>query len=77
VILIRARLLHSDRPTLISAHQMRQEVAQGLLVTLPYGLRHTRRPIGLTTRRGWRPTVSQRLFIDLLRKEQDSNSEIE
>jgi LysR family transcriptional regulator, regulator for genes of the gallate degradation pathway len=67
LILIRALLLDSDRLTLISNHQIRMEARQDLLTTLPYNLSGTRRPIGLTTRVGWRPTATQKLFLDLLR----------
>jgi len=68
LILIRALLLNSDRLTLISNHQIRMEARQDLLTTLPYNLSATRRPIGLTTRVGWRPTATQQLFLDLLHK---------
>jgi len=77
LVLIRALLLDSDRLTLISAHQIRAETAQGHLKALPFDLRRTRRPIGLTMRRDWRPTATQRLFLDLLRAAQHNYSEIE
>lgn len=77
LVLIRALLLDSDRLTLISAHQIRLEANQGLLTTLPYDLSRTRRPIGLTTRRDWRPTATQALFLDLLRAAEKRYSEIE
>jgi len=77
LVLIRALLLDSDRLTLISAHQIRLEAKQGLLTTLPYNLSGTRRPIGLTTRAGWRPTATQKLFLDLLRAAVGGYSEIE
>ena len=66
LILIRTLLLDSDRLTLISNHQIRMEARQDLLTTLPFNLSGTRRPIGLTTRVGWRPTATQKLFLDLL-----------
>jgi DNA-binding transcriptional LysR family regulator len=75
-VLIRALLLQSDRLTMISAHQVRLEAAQGLLTTLRYDLGETRRPIGLTTRRSWRPTGTQRLFLDLLKSAAGKYSEI-
>ncbi|PWC35587.1 LysR family transcriptional regulator [Azospirillum sp. TSO22-1] len=67
-ILVRGLLLGSDRLTFISAHQIRHEHELGLLVTLPVDLPGTERPIGLTMRRGWRPTPTQQLFIDFLRE---------
>ena len=60
-------LLQSDRLTLISRHQILREEEQGLLVTLPYDTRSTRRPIGLTTRKSWRPTATQSRFLELVR----------
>ncbi|UKJ76416.1 LysR family transcriptional regulator [Azospirillum brasilense] len=67
-ILVRGLLLGSDRLTLISAHQIRHEHELGLLVILPVELANTERTIGLTVRRGWRPTATQAHFLDLLRK---------
>ena len=77
LVLVRALLLGSNRLTLISAHQILLEARQGLLTTLPYDLSGTRRPIGLTTRTGWRPTSTQKLFLDLLRSAIGGYSEIE
>lgn len=76
LVLIRALLLDSDRLTLISAHQIRLEAQQDLLTTLPFDLRDTHRPIGLTTRQNWRPTATQKLFLDLLRAAESNYSEI-
>lgn len=67
IVLICSLLLESDRLTLISRHQILREQAQGLLVTLPYDMSRTRRPIGLTTRRNWRPTATQSRFLELIR----------
>ena len=76
-VLVRALLLDSDRLTLISSHQIQLEEKQNLLTTLPYNLTGTHRAIGLTTRAGWRPTATQKLFLDLLRATGASYSEIE
>lgn len=67
-ILVRGLLLGSDRLTFISAHQIRHEHELGLLVVLPVDLAGTERPIGLTMRRGWRPTATQKRFLDFLRE---------
>lgn len=67
-ILIRTLLLDSDRLTLISQHQVEYELKNGLLKVLPYSLSHTKRPIGITTRKNWQPTPIQQHFLDLLRK---------
>jgi LysR family transcriptional regulator of gallate degradation len=68
IVLICGLLLESDRLTLISRHQILREQAQGLLITLPYDMSGTLRPIGLTTRRNWRPTATQSRFLDLVRE---------
>ncbi len=74
-VLIRALLLESDRLTMISAHQVRLEAEQGLLAALRYDLSDTRRPIGLTIRRNWRPTATQQVFMDYLKKVEGTYSE--
>lgn len=66
--LIRGLLLDSDRLTLISLHQIRHERDLGLLVPLPVALPGSGRPIGLTLRRGWRPTATQERFLAFLRQ---------
>ncbi|MBZ0217204.1 MAG: LysR family transcriptional regulator [Fimbriimonadaceae bacterium] len=68
LILMRGLLLESDRLALISAHQIRHELLQGIFVTLDVDMQGTDRPIGLTLRRDWRPTASQQLFLDSLRE---------
>jgi len=67
LILVRGLLLESDRLAAISAHQIRHERQEGLLVTLPVDMRGSNRPIGLTLRRDWQPTRSQQLFLDAIR----------
>lgn len=67
IVLICSLLLESDRLTIISRQQILREQAQGLLVTLPYDMSRTLRPIGLTTRRNWRPTATQSRFLELIR----------
>lgn len=67
-ILIRSLLLDSNRLTLISQHQVEYELKHQLLDVLPYSLNHTKRPIGITVRKGWKPTPIQEHFLDLLRK---------
>ncbi len=67
LILIRSLLTASDRLTIISLHQIRHEKQLGLLSPLPYEMSETKRSIGLTTRKDWRPTAMQAKFIQLLR----------
>ncbi len=66
--LTRGLLIGSDRLTVISAHQIRQEVNQGLLRYLDVPLIGGSRPIGLTQRSDWQPTASQSLLLTLLRE---------
>ena len=65
--MIRGLLHASDRLTMISAHQIRHEEEIGVLAPLGFDLTRTSRPIGITLRRNWRPTASQRRFLDCLR----------
>ncbi|MBR9883320.1 MAG: LysR family transcriptional regulator [Oceanospirillales bacterium] len=67
-ILIRELLLGSDRLTLISSHQIEYERGLGLLRVIPFSLSHTRRPIGITMRRNWQATPTQKTFLDMLRE---------
>ena len=67
LVLIRGLLLNSDRLTLISAHQVRHEREMGLLAALPVALPEISRPIGITHRRDWRPTATQKAFLERLR----------
>ena len=63
----RGLLLASDRAMLLSAHQVRFEIAAGQLVALPHPFGGVSRAIGLTVRRGWRPTEAQLELLDLIR----------
>ncbi|MGI9451166.1 MAG: LysR substrate-binding domain-containing protein [Geminicoccaceae bacterium] len=68
LILIRGLLLGSDRLSMISAHQIVHEVNQGVVRLLDVDLDHTKRPIGITLRRDWRPTATQALLLEQLRQ---------
>ncbi|MDO6681909.1 MULTISPECIES: LysR family transcriptional regulator [unclassified Oceanobacter] len=68
-ILTRELLRGSDRLTLISTHQIEQELNSGLLSVLPVNLEDTRRAIGITLRQNWQPTPSQMQFLDILREQ--------
>lgn len=63
----RGLLLESDRLALLSADQVRLDVAAGLLGTLPIRLEGTSRPIGLTTRVQGNPSPAASILIDALR----------
>lgn len=67
-ILIRELLSGSDRLTLISTHQVEQELKQNILSVIPYDLSHTKRHIGITVRHNWHPTPTQNDFLALLKE---------
>jgi LysR family transcriptional regulator, regulator for genes of the gallate degradation pathway len=60
--------MSGDYITIISLHQIRHEREYGLLVPLPVNLKNSERAIGITTRRGWRPTPAQAKFIEFIEK---------
>ena len=67
VLTIRELLLESDRLSLLSRDQLRVEIEAGLIETRPPP-NPIARAIGITTRRDWHPTASQRAFLDVLRE---------
>ncbi len=52
---------------LLSAHQVRHDLATGQLAMLPHPAGWITRSIGLTVRRDWGPTSAQRGFVEILR----------
>lgn len=68
LILMRELLTMTDHLGCISYLQAQAELSRGLVTTLPLDLRHTARPIGLTLRLDWMPTVAQRQFLELVAK---------
>jgi LysR family transcriptional regulator, regulator for genes of the gallate degradation pathway len=68
LILLRGILRQSDRLTMISSHQVRDEVAQEQVCRIPIDITNTERPIGITTRTDWKPTDTQKLLISLLQQ---------
>lgn len=67
LVLVRELLRASDHLTIISTHQIKHELELGILVPLAVDMSRSKRPIGLTLRRDWRPTTTQRVFLDLIR----------
>jgi len=76
LVLLRGVLGGSDRLTLLSARQALYEIDQGLLAVVPYPVSLGSRRIGLTFRRGWRPTPTQAILIDHLRRTRPVYDEI-
>jgi len=68
LILIRELLFNSDHLGCVSALQAAAEIESGRIVRLDFELFDTARQIGITTRRGWKPTSSQGKFIELVSK---------
>ncbi|WED28805.1 LysR family transcriptional regulator [Vibrio sp. DW001] len=67
-ILIRSLLQGSERMTMISEHQVQQELDTGLLCVVPFPIKHANRPIGITVRKEWKPTATQKQFLDILKE---------
>jgi DNA-binding transcriptional LysR family regulator len=76
LVLLRALLAGGDRLALLSARQARIELDQGLLALAPFPVPIGTRRIGLTYRRGWRPTPTQALLIDLLRRSREAEAAV-
>ena len=64
--LVKGLLAASDRLTISSLHQISHEAGSGLLSPLAYDMTGTARPIGITTRKNWKPTSALETMIDLL-----------
>jgi DNA-binding transcriptional LysR family regulator len=61
-------LASSDRITLMTSREAREQVEAGVLTTIEFGDVCQRLHDGITTRLDWRPTTAQTHFIDILRK---------
>lgn len=66
VMVIRGILRDSDFLTLLSPDQVAMEIETGVLAPVDVAIDLPDRRIGLTLRAGWRPTLLQSRFIDLL-----------
>lgn len=69
LVATRGMLMESDRAALLSARQVEVEVRSGLLAVSTQHLQGTGRDIGITLRKGWKPTQVQRRFLDRLEEE--------
>lgn len=68
LVLLRGLILEGDYVTIISDHQARFELSQGVFEKLPIDLSDNRRPIGLTFREDWQPTETQARFLEHVRQ---------
>jgi DNA-binding transcriptional LysR family regulator len=66
VMIIGRLLTEGDFLTLLSPDQVALQIRSGLLTQVGPPLEGTRRIVGITTRRSWRPTATQRRFLELL-----------
>lgn len=66
LILIRELLSNSDHLGCVSALQAEAEIEAGRIARIDFELPDTARAIGITTRRGWKPTPSQARLIELV-----------
>jgi LysR family transcriptional regulator of gallate degradation len=67
LVMVRGLLLESDRVTILSRHQIRFEEQTGLLAALPFELKGTGRPIGLTHRKSGSLSPAATLFAEEIR----------
>ncbi len=67
LVALRGVLLETDRLALLSRRQIIHEEKVGLLAIIPVELPQSQRPIGVTTRRSWRPTLLETAFLDAIR----------
>ena len=66
LILVRRLLAGSDRLTMLSQNQAREDVDRGDLCRLQLPLDDKPRPIGITVRKGWSPTAIQSHLLEQL-----------
>ena len=52
--------------TLLSPDQVALQIRSGLLAQIGPPLEGTKRIVGITTRRSWRPTATQRRFLEMV-----------
>ncbi|NOW48747.1 DNA-binding transcriptional LysR family regulator [Novosphingobium sp. SG751A] len=66
VMIIGRLLTEGDFLTLLSPDQVALQIRSGLLTQIGAPLEHSRRVMGITTRRSWRPTATQHHFLECL-----------
>ena len=66
VMIIGRLLTEANFLTLLSPDQVALQIRSGLLTQVGPPLEGTKRVVGITTRRSWRPTATQRRFLEML-----------
>jgi len=74
VVMIRGLLRETDFLTLLSPAQVAVEVEAGTLALIGTPIEGSLRNIGITTRQGWRPTIVQARFLELLAEAAQTSS---
>lgn len=77
LVFLRRLLQDGDYVTIISRHQIHDEIRQGMLSALPIKLKNSERMIGLTYRTNWRPTAGQERLLECLREASRGLPELE
>ena len=77
LILMRELLDCSDHLGCTSRLQAEAEIGRGLMRALPIDLAQTSRPIGVTLRRDWLPTLAQQHFLEILPHAGEANGRLE
>jgi DNA-binding transcriptional LysR family regulator len=77
LILMRELLDCSDHLGCTSRLQAEAEISRGLMRALPIDLAQTSRPIGVTLRRDWLPTLAQQHFLEILPHAGEANGRLE
>ncbi len=68
MVMVRGLLQRGDYVTIMSRSQIRLESELNLMIPLDTDLPDSARPIGLTTRREWKPTPTQARFVAAIRR---------
>lgn len=66
VMIIGRLLTEGNFLTLLAPDQVALQIRTGLLARIGEPLEESRRIVGITTRRSWRPTATQRRFLDVM-----------
>lgn len=66
VMIIGRLLTETNFLTLLSPDQVALQIRSGLLAQIGPPLEGTKRIVGITTRRSWRPTATQRRFLEMV-----------
>lgn len=68
LVVIHSLMQRDNFVTVISEHQVKENLASGALVKLPVQLHSHKRSIGLTMRQNWHPTKAQSRFLATLKE---------